>query len=141
MKLKLEKAREKDLGYLLRLRKSTMLKHLKDMGIELTDEKHRASILRDFEHAHLLRIDDRTIGLLKYVETDKFIDIKQLQIDPSEQGKGFGKLVLEYFIRSVEKDHKFLKLKVLKKNPAKRLYERMGFQTYDEDVYEYFMRR
>jgi GNAT superfamily N-acetyltransferase len=47
-------------------------------------------------------------------------------VDGSYRGKGFGKEIVEYALKECPGD---VKLHVEYENPAKRLYERMGFTT------------
>jgi len=93
-----------------------------------------------FDNAFIVKLSGESVGLLKYVETNKTIEILQFQIGPNHQGKGVGKYVLNYMISLSKKESKELILKVLKENPAVRLYQRNGFLITGEDQYEFFMK-
>lgn len=47
-------------------------------------------------------------------------------VDPSFRGRGFGKEIIEYALENCDGD---VKLHVEYDNPAKRLYERIGFES------------
>ena len=139
MEIKLIKALEKDKEFLFGLRKLTMAKHLEQAGLFLTDQEHMGRVTDCFEGSHLLMQTNERIGVIKYKESDSFIEIMQLQILPLYQGKGIGKYVLKYFSELAQNRSKLLTLKVLKENPAKTLYKKVGFKIIDEDEHEFHM--
>ena len=61
----------------------------------------------------------------------------QIQIHPDFQGLGFGERVIKQIIDSTKS--KLIELTVLKSNPAKGLYKRLGFKVTGEDEYEFHM--
>lgn len=139
MKLDFVKAKDGDKKFLLHLRKSTMTEHLEKAGLFLSDEDHMKRVLFNFENSYIITSENQALGLLKYVENENEIAILQLQILPEYQGKGIGKQVIEFLTRKGENVAKNLSLKVLKPNPAKRLYERNDFKVTGEDDYEFYM--
>ena len=60
---------------------------------------------------------------------------------PEHQGRGIGERALQTVLQAAQADALPVTLKVLKGNPAKRLYERLGFETVDEDERQFHMRR
>lgn len=140
MKIELVKALITDLDFLFQLRKSTMAPHLEKAGRYLSDAEHMSRVKFHFDNAFIVKLSYESVGLLKYVETTKTIEILQLQIGPNHQGKGVGKYVLKYMISLSKKQSKELTLKVLKENPAVQLYQRNGFLIIGEDQYEFFMK-
>ncbi len=141
LETKLIKAIKEDGDFLLNLRKQTMVEHLEKAGIYLSDEEHIARINKNFDDSYIITSIANRIGLLKFVEDDNRIEILQLQILPKHQGKGIGKQVLNKMIFKAEASNKVLFLKVLKENPAKHLYERIGFEVVGEDNHEFFMQK
>lgn len=61
----------------------------------------------------------------------RIIDIALLA---AYRGKGFGTTILEGFQRQCEKAGASMALRVDPANPARRLYERLGFRTASEDA-------
>jgi GNAT superfamily N-acetyltransferase len=59
-------------------------------------------------------------------------DLIQIQLTPSLQGQGFGAQLIQSIISQARQAGASLKLDVLKANPARRLYERLGFTTIAE---------
>ncbi|WP_299259222.1 GNAT family N-acetyltransferase [uncultured Aquimarina sp.] len=139
MNIKLIKAEEIDMVFLVKLRKLTMVEYLEKAGLYLTDDQHLSRVKIHFDAAYIVKQLDETVGLLKYIENKNTIEILQFQILPKYQGKGIGNYLLNYMIQLSVSLHKNILLKVLKKNPARHLYERNGFCIIGEDQYEFHM--
>lgn len=137
MKLDFVKATDKDFDFLFNLRLKTMVSHLEKAGLYLTREQQYERVTYEYKCSHLIRVCGSLIGLLKFKENEKTIEIMQLQILPEFQGKGYGKSVIKHVIAIA--GSKDISLTVLKNNPAYRLYTRLGFATVDEDKYEYHL--
>ncbi|MGK7391404.1 MAG: GNAT family N-acetyltransferase [Candidatus Cyclobacteriaceae bacterium M2_1C_046] len=140
MNIKLKKAAPPDEKYLLWLRKATMGQHLQNSGMEVNEESHLKGLLYKYEIAEIIFLSNTRIGLLKKAENDSSVEIIQIQIEPDYQGKGIG----QYLIRKIIDDAALLKkavsLSVLKANPARKLYERLGFKIVDEDENSFIMK-
>jgi ribosomal protein S18 acetylase RimI-like enzyme len=139
--IKLVKATEDSLQEILALRISTMTAYLKDVGWSMTEEEHVKRVKKNFDNGHMILCYKQSIGYIKFKENEKAFNIIQFQISPEHQGQGYGRLVLDEIESKAHKKGKRLSLKVLKANPAKRLYERFGFQIVDEDEFEFFMEK
>lgn len=139
MDVSLIKANKADEEFLLLLRKSTMVVHLEKAGLYLSDEEHISRVKIHFDKSFVIKNLEENIGVLKYIETKKIIDILQIQILPQYQGKGIASHILNQLISKAKKLEKEVHLKVLKENPARYLYERLGFTITDKDVYEFYM--
>ena len=90
----------------------------------------------------LAREDDRLVGALAMLRTGMkgYVPgwiLLFVTVDPSMRGKGLGRQIIEY---SLEQCDGPVKLHVEYDNPAKRLYERLGFTSkyaemrYDPDA-------
>lgn len=133
------KATENDIKYLLDLRMKTMVPHYADSGLPTDKETTLKRVLHEFEKANIIFIDDHPVGLLKVDRTNPNIDILQLQIDPSQQGKGLGKMILTNLLEEASTFGKTASLSVLKTNKAQHLYSSLGFKIVGEDEHSYFM--
>ena len=138
MTFSLNKANRSDIPYLLALRLATMGPHFKQAGIPLTEQDHLDIVEEAFDCAHIIYAADQKAGLLKYRVDDNETHIIQLQIDPTKQGQGLGKSIVCHVIDAAKPND--VTLNVLKQNPAKQLYERLGFVIEGEDAYEFHMR-
>ena len=65
--------------------------------------------------------------------------LEQLYIEPSRQNQGYGTVVVGKILAAAALDSKPVRLRVLKPNPAKRLYERLGFVVTQTTPERYFM--
>ncbi|MTI39650.1 GNAT family N-acetyltransferase [Fulvivirga lutimaris] len=139
--IKLVKAIKDDLPEVLALRIATMSEHLEEVGWSMSEDEHMKRVMKNFDCGHMIWSDNAVVGFIKYKEQPKSLDIIQFQISPEHQGKGLGKMVLEIIESQAHTKQKGLSLKVLKANPAKRLYERFGFKVVGEDEFEFFMEK
>lgn len=134
-----QKATENDIDYLLDLRIKTMVPHYAASNLPTDREMTLSRVLDQFDKAHIIFLDNQPIGLLKLDRAETNIDIMQLQIDPSQQGKGLGRIILTDILKEASETGKTASLSVLKTNKAQHLYSSLGFKIVDEDEYAYSM--
>jgi ribosomal protein S18 acetylase RimI-like enzyme len=65
--------------------------------------------------------------------------LADIEIAPEFRGQGLGTAVLLEFIADTERRRLSASLQVLKINPVRRLYERLGFQIVGETDTHYLM--
>jgi ribosomal protein S18 acetylase RimI-like enzyme len=104
--------------------------------VELTHEwdstKFRESFNRDI--TKIIQVDGVDVGMLKVEERLDCIYLGDIQIDRSYRNQGIGTQLIETVISSANLANKPIRLRVLKGNPVKNLYHRLGFieiQTLD----------
>jgi ribosomal protein S18 acetylase RimI-like enzyme len=78
-------------------------------------------------HSEVLEIDGRPQGRLLTAETDVELVVVDLALLPAAQGHGVGRQVLEALQRAAGSSGRTVRLSVEDANPARRLYERLGF--------------
>lgn len=115
--------------------------YLKANGVQTDDAFHRQRVLHRLDCAQLLLRNDDPIGLLKLDRDGSAWEILQFQLSPQVQGQGIGRQVLEELIKEADRAGVALQLGVLRGNPARLLYERVGFRVIAEDGAEYRMLR
>ena len=116
-----------------------LAEHLENAGVFLTDDEHALEVNYGYECSHVIICSGEKVGTLKYRVLADNIEIIQLHVHPENQGKGLGTMVMERVLGWSKEKHKKIELSVLKANPARLLYERLGFSITGEDEYEYFM--
>ena len=129
MKMTKRPATEADLPYLMWLRRKTMDDHLRASGETPTNEYHAQRLHYRYDCADVLVQDNRAVGLLKVARDPGEWEIIQIQLDPSLHGQGVGRTLLEEVISGARSAGANLTLKVLTANPARKLYEELGFEA------------
>ncbi|WP_293943947.1 MULTISPECIES: GNAT family N-acetyltransferase [unclassified Sphingobacterium] len=137
--IKYRPALKSDLEFLLDLRIQTMNAHLTASSLPVSDEAHLQRIDYQFEHALIIEIDKRAIGLLKIERQQDNIELIQIQIAASYRSKGIGRRILNDLIEEAIESEKTITLSVLKTNKAKNLYSDVGFKIVGETESAYLM--
>jgi GNAT superfamily N-acetyltransferase len=81
------------------------------------------------------------IGWMQTAPADDAIILGQLYLEGRVQRQGIGTRVMWALIEEARLANKALTLSVMKINPARRLYERLGFRITHEDQHKFYMRR
>lgn len=136
----LRPALPEDEAFLLALRKQTMTEHLARVGLDLGDEQHRQRLLANYADASVICVGNEDVGLCKAYRAETAWVLMQIQLAPAWQGRGIGAEVIETLIARARKEGLPVTLSVLKGNPAKRLYERLGFCVFAQSEHEYELR-
>ena len=135
----LRPATPEDLAFLVDLRRRTMVAHLAAMGIAPSEEQLVERVLVAYDCAHIILLAGRPAGLLKVVRDGDHWELVQIQLAPEVQGKGLGAELLRRVVAEARGAGATLRLSVLKANPARRLYERLGFAIVGEEEHAYSM--
>ncbi|RMZ59260.1 GNAT family N-acetyltransferase [Chryseobacterium nematophagum] len=139
LKLEYKKATKNDVDFLLKLRMKTMNEHYNNANLPTSREATLQRVLYEYDKANIITLNDKPIGLLKIDYSKDKIEILQLQIDPSQQGKGIGKTILNKILEKAISIQKPAILSVLKVNQAQDLYISLGFKIVDENEHSYIM--
>ena len=129
-----------DVPWLIDLRKLTMEGYLKAAGFDLLESDHRDRVLFQFDSIRIVHCDDRDIGMLKVVRERNPWELIQIQILPDCQRQGVATRLINNLLADADKDSTRVELSVLKTNPARALYERLGFRVIDESAHSFTMR-
>lgn len=74
-------------------------------------------------------VDGSVVGGVWVDEEAGYLQLREVQIDPDFQGRGYGTLAVKAVIARAGRAGKHVRLRVLHKNRAIRLYEKLGFRT------------
>jgi ribosomal protein S18 acetylase RimI-like enzyme len=116
-----------------------MSANLAASGMETSELEHLRRVRAAFDHAMVVTLSDEAVGLLKVVRESQQWELVQIQLAPSVQGRGLGTALLRALISEARSNGVSLRLGVLKANPARRLYERLGFKIVAEKEHSYEM--
>jgi GNAT superfamily N-acetyltransferase len=117
-----------DIPFLMRLRKLTMQEHLERAGEQLDDEKHHQRVMAHFDSASIVYLDGAPAGLFKHYRTPEEWVLLQIQLLPEHQGQGIGERLIRGLLDEARQVGLPVTLSVLRGSPARRLYERLGFE-------------
>lgn len=140
MNLTRRQATESDVPFLMRLRRESMDQHLIAAGASTSEPDHFARLMYRFDCAEVLLQEGSPVGLLKVSRSGRDWKIIQIQLVAKLQGPGLGGKLLKQVITEAVTAGASLTLSVLKANPARLLYERLGFVVESESEHEYHMR-
>lgn len=86
-------------------------------------------------------LDGEVIGAIRLAYDAVRCHLRDIQIKATHQGKGYGALVIAKVVElAKEKQLSYVDLRVFKRSPAYRLYERLDFVVEGEDDKFYQMR-
>jgi ribosomal protein S18 acetylase RimI-like enzyme len=99
------------------------------------DDTQRARFDATFipEEVHIVSVDGRDAGFIAARQDPEVIQLFNLMIAPEFQNRGLGTAVLRNLLTLAQKRRMPVRLQVLKVNPARHLYERMGFTFIPEE--------
>ena len=87
----------------------------------------------------VLEINHQIIGFMKVVPSKTEIYLAEIQIIKDYQKKGIGTRLIQSIMQQAQANNKILWLKVIKGNPAKKLYERLGFTEVRKSLHHAIM--
>lgn len=88
----------------------------------------------------IIVLDGADVGWLQTITQKDELFVAQMFVDRPFQRKGIGTEVMKRLISDAARCNQAVCLNVIKVNPARRLYERLGFQVTHEDNRKFYMR-
>ncbi len=107
------------------------LEALIDMQFKLQRQQYAAGY-PEAEH-NIILCDGQPVGRLFVSEGEEQIILVDIALLPAAQNRGIGKFLIEALLARAGSVEKKVQLHVFKANPARRLYERLGFIIVNED--------
>ncbi len=136
----LRKAKKEDFDFLRTLHRLTLKPYVEE--IWGWDETFQLKIFRDRfnpEKIQIVQSSGKDIGVLEIEKKEKEIFLANFLLLPDYQNKGIGSQILKDIIH--EANGLPITLSVLRPNPAKKFYERLGFVPTFEDEIRCYMRK
>jgi len=133
-------ALESDIDFLYALHIATMKEYV-DRVWGWDDRAQESSFRQNYAPAQIqiITLDGKDVGMLSLEERQEDVFLRVIEIHPEYQGKGIGTALIKKIIAEGAKNRKPVRLQVLKVNPAKGLYDRLGFSTVEETSTHYIM--
>lgn len=108
-------------------------------GWDEVDQRARFEQGFDVAALRIVEVDGTPVGALKVDTGGMPVRLLSIAIAPSHQRRGLGAALIEHVVR--EAGNAPVWLQVLKVNPARRLYRRLGFVVIDETATHWRMER
>lgn len=131
-----------DRAWLWELKRATMRDYVAAVYGWDEKEQHRMFIEKfDPSFLKIIQINGSDIGLLDFEEREVDFLLGRIEIFPTSQKMGIGSVVIQTVIAEAAGKMKSVRLQVLRSNPARRLYERLGFRVEAETPTHFKMRK
>ena len=140
MAFELRNVKESDFDWLYHLRSRTMAEYIDASGGRFDLKTQTDRIMKEYEAIKIVRSGGRDIGMFKVKRGPDSWEIIQIQILPEYQHLGIGTELIRNLQAEASERGIAVFLSVLKVNPAKRLYERLGFEVIREKETSWTMR-
>ena len=111
------------------------------------DEEKQIKFHKDFIEEHrnninVIKLSNEIIGIFtNYIDENNESVISLFYIDKKYQRRGIGTDILKKQLEIDNKNNRNTILQVFKENPARLLYQKVGFEIYEETTSHYKMRR
>jgi ribosomal protein S18 acetylase RimI-like enzyme len=93
------------------------------------------------ELVRVVILNENLVGMLKTKRECNFLYLGDIMILPEFQNSGLGTKLMNLVASEASEQGAPLRLKVLKNNPAKKLYDRLGFRVIESDEFYYRMEK
>jgi len=134
-------ATEEDFDFLYAMHVATMKDYVDQ--IWGWDDAFQESLFRERytpNQIQVITFEGKNIGMISLEERTDDVFLRAIEILPTHQGLGIGARIIQEIIDDAASKQKPVSLSVLKVNPAKSLYERMGFSTIEETDTHFIMK-
>ncbi|MGV3721944.1 MAG: GNAT family N-acetyltransferase [Actinomycetota bacterium] len=138
MDYQLRPAAMRDYGFIYRLRRETLERYLDE--IEMPPEERGPFFARfDVTRHRLISVSGEPAGAVSVLERDEALHLANLHLLPAFQNRGLGTALVREVQRQAEASRRRVTTRVLKVNPARAFYERLGFRLEGEQGPRYRM--
>lgn len=129
----LQQAKAEHYDFCLHLFLLTMRPYMQELGV-WDEQEQRSSLAAQWklDEVRIISVDGNDAGWLQAAELPTEIRLQKFFILPEYQRSGIGSEVLSQLLATWKPTGKKIVLRVLKNNPARRLYERLGFSVIAE---------
>ena len=130
-RLRRRAAEPADLAELVALVEKTMRKYVEQsLGPwdALGAERSIAASLQQ-GHWQILSLEGAPLGAMAVVRGDREMRLAELFLQPAFHGQGWGTALVGELLAEAQARQVPLRLRVLRSNPARRLYARLGFEV------------
>jgi len=141
MKINLRKIKTEDFEFLWQVHNAALKNYVtKTWG--WNEERQQQLFRENFEteRAKIIVFEGEDAGFLDVAERETETVLISMRLLPKFQNKGIGTKIIQNVLNESHRKNKTVRLQVLKINRAKTLYNRLGFEVYDETETHFLMR-
>lgn len=138
----LRPCRDEDFEFVFQVGKAAMGDYVvQTFGKPWVDDEHRRMLADSFDaRAHQIVVcDGIDIGVVSHEVASTHVQLSKVYLMPAHQRQGLGTALVQHFQNLARSLQRPLRLRVLRPNPARRLYERLGFVVTGEAPERIFM--
>lgn len=130
-----------DSDFLHHLHQATMKEYVTQVW-EWDESWQRQYFEQHFNPAHnrIIRFQNKDIGVVFVMERETELFLSSIEVYPEYQRQGIGTSVITTILHEGKRLGKSVALQVLKVNPARMLYARLGFMAIGETQTHYLMK-
>jgi GNAT superfamily N-acetyltransferase len=139
--LELRPAADSDFETVVAITMATMRAYVEATWGIWDEAEHRSRIRDSFEPSthRLVHVDGQLAGLLAAKEHAEYTQLIKVFLLPPFQGRGIGTRLVRQVMAQAATQERPVRLRVLRVNPAQRLYLRLGFVITDETPERLYM--
>jgi GNAT superfamily N-acetyltransferase len=141
MQITLRRARSQDFDFCAALYSAGMESIIRELNLDRVAQSAVFRQLWEFTQVRIIVVDGADIGWLQSAPRGDSLFLGQLFVDAAFQRRGIGTEVIHRLINEATRARQAVTLGVVKINPARQLYERLGFRVTHEDERKFYMRR
>ena len=134
--IKFRKCDYNDLDYILKLKELGMKWYIEKInGWDINKQiiRTKKELDKFIDTMKIIIIDNKDIGVTNFFKEEDKYHVGLIIIHPDYQCKGIATKIISDYIDIAKKEQKEILIQTYKYNPAKRLYEKLGFKQYNED--------
>ena len=137
----LREASQLDFGFAWRLYLDTMKPLL--VALDAWDDDKLEAAFRGFFNPweiKIVQLDGNDVGWFQVSREPTELCLDQIHFVAEARGRGIGSQIIGSLIREASQEHLDVSLTLVKGNPSRALYERLGFRLVGEDETKFHMR-
>lgn len=136
MKIEFRNCEYNDLEFILHLKELCFKWYIEVIygwDINIQKELTKKELEEHINDMKIITLDNKDIGITTFYEENNAFVVGMIMIDPNYQRLGIATNIIKEYISIAKNKNKKIILKTYKENPARKLYERLGFKIYNED--------
>ena len=136
MKIEFRDCKYNDVDFIVKLKELCLkwyVEKIYHQDINIQKEKTINELDKHINDIKIIMVNKKDIGITTFYENDNAYIVGLIMIHPEYQNKGIATNIIKNYIEIAKEKNKEIMIKTYKENPAKKLYERLGFSKYNED--------